>query len=277
MSKRRLIPVADAKDPAVAEFTQIRERDLTRHAGQFVAEGTVVLRMLAAAHNQKRDFAALKILLLENRVEGVLSILDEFPQDIPVYVAPQSVIDEIAGFHLHRGVLAIGQRLETPKLENALAGLPENALVTVCAGISNHDNLGSIFRNSAAFAASYVLLDGMSCDPLYRKAIRVSVGSVLTVPYIRDGSIEQILQGLDKAGFQFWGLSPAGRTPLGEIKPKGRVALILGTEGEGLPPSLMERIHTARIPQNPELDSLNVATASGIALFQMASKMALIA
>ncbi|NGO62364.1 RNA methyltransferase [Rhizobium daejeonense] len=273
MSGRTFITIEDPKDPRIAEFSQIRERDLTGRSGRFIAEGTVVLRMLAAAHRAARDFRAEKILLLKNRVDGVGDILAAFPEDIPVYIADAAVIDAIAGFHLHRGVLALGQRLSVAEPADLVGRLPETSLVLVGCGISNHDNVGSLFRNAAAFSADAVLLDETSCDPLYRKALRVSVGSVLATPYARGGSAEAMLSSLADAGFSIWALSPAGRTELSSIPAADRMALVVGTEGEGLPSEILTRFATARIAQSPQLDSLNVGTAAGIALYSMARAM----
>jgi tRNA G18 (ribose-2'-O)-methylase SpoU len=265
-----VIRIEDPDDPRIAEFVGIRERDLTRGEGRFIAEGTVVLRMLAAAHAAGRGFRAVKVLLLENRLEGVSDIIAAFPPDVPVHVASSQVLDRIAGFHLHRGVLAFGQRMQPKTAAEMLAGLPEQALVVAAFGISNHDNIGSIFRNAAAFGADAVLLDEACCDPLYRKALRVSVGSVLSVPYSRTGSMEEILTSLAAERFDVWGLSPAGEREVSAVPPSARIALITGTEGEGLPPSILSIIRTARIAQAPGLDSLNAATATGIALYTIA-------
>ncbi|MCM2398632.1 RNA methyltransferase [Rhizobium sp. S95] len=273
MSGRAFITIEDPRDPRIAEFSQIRERDLTGRSGRFIAEGTVVLRMLAAAHQAAGDFRAEKILLLKNRVDGVGDILAAFPEDVPVYVADAAVIDAIAGFHLHRGVLALGERLSVAEPADLVGRLPGTSLVLVGCGISNHDNVGSLFRNAAAFSADAVLLDETSCDPLYRKALRVSVGSVLATPYARGGSAEAMLSSLADAGFSIWALSPAGATELSSIPATDRMALVVGTEGEGLPAEILSRFATARIAQSPHLDSLNVGTAAGIALYSMARAM----
>ncbi len=177
------------------------------------------------------------------------------------------MIDQIAGFHLHRGVLALGRRAPQPPLSDLLGRLVPPALVLVGCGISNHDNLGSMFRNAAAFSADAVLLDETCCDPLYRKAIRVSVGSVLSVPYHRGGSSHVLLSQLAEAGFAIWALSPAGETELRDLPRADRMALVMGTEGEGLPPEVLRAYQTVRIAQSPGLDSLNVGTAAGIALY----------
>jgi tRNA G18 (ribose-2'-O)-methylase SpoU len=264
------IRIAHADDSRIDEFRSIRERDLVGRQGRFIAEGTVVLRMLAAAHGRQREFAAEKILVLENRLAGIADILAVFPEDVPVYVADSAVLDGIVGFHLHRGILAVGRRVREPNAAELLAALPENALVAAAIGISNHDNVGSIFRNAAAFGVDAILLDETCCDPLYRKALRVSVGSVLHVPYARGGGVTDLVSALDEKDFAIWGLSPSGRTDIRNVSASARMALLTGSEGHGLPPALMEKIQTAGIPQVPGLDSLNAATATGIALYQIA-------
>lgn len=264
------VRIDDPADPRIAGFVSIKERDLTGRHGRFIAEGTVVLRMLAAAHRAGRGIEAEAILVLENRVSGLGDILAEYPADIPVYVADTAVFDAIAGFHMHRGVLALGRHDQAPRMDAMIGGLPAKSLVLAACGISNHDNMGSMFRNAAAFGADAVLMDEASCDPMYRKAIRVSVGSVLTVPFAREGSAAGLVSRLQEAGFSIWGLSPRGQADLRDIPPSPRTALLVGTEGEGLPQHILSSIRTARIRQRPGLDSLNVATATGIALHQVA-------
>jgi tRNA G18 (ribose-2'-O)-methylase SpoU len=267
----RLIPIDDPEDPRIAEFRDIRERDLTGRENRFIAEGTVVLRVLAETHRAGKAFEAEKVLLLRNRVAGLQDILTALPAGVPVYVADAAVLDGIVGFHLHRGVLALGRRRPAIGVEAFLDGLPEQALVLAGCGISNHDNIGAMFRNAAAFGADAVLLDETCCDPLYRKALRVSVGSVLAVPYCRGGNAGGLLGALVARGFSVWSLSPRGETDIRDVPSAGRMALVVGTEGEGLPEAILKTFGSVRIPQAPGLDSLNVATASGIALYAMAA------
>lgn len=271
-ASRQTIGITDPGDPRVAPYRDIRERDLVGRQGRFIAEGTVVLRMLAAHHGGPNGFEAESLLILENRLAGISDIVAQLPPEVPVYTATSDVLDAIAGFPMHRGVLALGRRIRDVPLAERLAQLPEQALVVVASGISNHDNIGSIFRNAAGFGASLLALDETSCDPLYRKALRVSVGSVLSVPYSREGSTLSCLEALQAEGFDIWGLSPAGECEIGDINPSRRIALVLGTEGEGLPEQVLSRFRTARIAQSPGLDSLNVATASGIALYSIARR-----
>ena len=267
------VRIEDPADPRIAGFVSIRERDLTGRDGLFIAEGTVVLRMLGQAAARANGFAAEAILLLENRLAGIADLLEAFPPSVPVYVASAAVFDAIAGFNMHRGVLALGRKPAAEAEAGLLGRLPETSLVLAGCGLSNHDNVGSIFRNAAAFGADAVFLDETSCDPLYRKAIRVSVGSVLAVPFARRLPAQAMLRGLADAGFEIWGLSPRGEVPVSAIPAARRIALVLGTEGEGLPQGILASFRTARIPQRSGLDSLNVATASGIALYEIASAM----
>ncbi|WP_337267582.1 TrmH family RNA methyltransferase [Oryzifoliimicrobium ureilyticus] len=262
------ISIEDADDARIQEFRNIRERDLTGRQQRFIAEGSVVVRMLAQAHARGR-FVAEKLLILKSRLAGLEPILELLPEQVPVYVAEADVLDAIVGFNLHRGVLALGKHVE----QDLSMDWPKRALVLVGCGISNHDNIGSMFRNAAAFGADAVLLDETCCDPLYRKSLRVSVGSVLSLSWKRGGTALDLLSQLSKDGFNIWALSPQGETDIRSIGGSERVALVVGTEGEGLPAELLAGFMSARIPQAPGLDSLNVATATGIALYALSSLM----
>ncbi|RWO75571.1 MAG: RNA methyltransferase [Mesorhizobium sp.] len=258
----RSIRIDDPQDPRVAAFLDIRERDLAGRQGRFVAEGKVVLEMLLAA----KRFAAESVLVLENRLAGLDATLRKAPADLPVYVADSEVMDRIAGFHMHRGILAIGRKGEAQPAEALLDALPARALIVVLVGIANHDNMGSIFRNAAAFGADAVFLDATCCDPLYRKAIRVSVGAALKVPFASFAETVGFTAALDRLGFGQFALSPRGQTDIRDAKRTERLALYLGTEGEGLPEMLLARLRTVRIDMTEGFDSLNVAAASAIAL-----------
>ena len=257
--------ITDPDDPRVEPYRSLRERDLVGRQGRFVIEGEVVLRAFAAAGRHRLD----SVLLAEKRVAGLADILAALPAMAPVHVASQEVLDAVVGFHIHRGILALGTRAPEPDFETLLAGLGPHARVVALFGVSNHDNVGGIFRNAAAFGVDAVLLDSACCDPLYRKAIRVSVGGALTVPFARLGEGDAIAM-LERHGFECLALSPAGAEPLHGLKPPARAALLLGAEGPGLPAALMARARTVSIPMAGRFDSLNVATASGIALHQLA-------
>lgn len=258
-----MIRIDDPADPRVAAYRSIRERDLVGREGRFVAEGEVVLRRLAGSRRHQAE----SLLIDGKRAEKLAPLLAEFPPDVPVYQAAQPVIDAIAGFHLHRGVLAIGRRGAEPDPAELLAGMGDGAVVLMLFGISNHDNIGALFRNAAAFGADAVLLDPGCCDPLYRKAIRVSVGHALTTPFARfagDG-----LDLLRAAGFEALALTPAGAVRLADLERPAKAAVLLGTEGEGLPAAVIAGSRPVAIPMAPGVDSLNVAVTAGIVLHHL--------
>lgn len=259
------IRIDDAQDPRIAGYRNIRDRDLARRDGLFVAEGKVVLRVLL----EGARFEPVSVLVLESRMAGLDEVLTGAPEDLPVYVAPQAIMDQIAGFHIHRGVLALARRREPAQFPQLLAELPSNALVLALVGISNHDNIGSIFRSAAAFGADAVLLDPTCCDPLYRKAVRVSVGGALKVPYAVAPGWKDMVRALDAAGFRQLALTPVGQADIGQLGPDGRTVLYLGTEGDGLPDDLIARMEAVRIPIASDFDSLNVAAAAAIALHRL--------
>jgi tRNA G18 (ribose-2'-O)-methylase SpoU len=262
------IDIDDPDDPRIAAYRDIRERDLAGRRGLFVAEGKVVLEALFSA----RRFEPESALILDARLPGMVATLAKAPVGMPVYVASRPVMDAVAGFPMHRGVLAIGRRGDEDSAERMLSQLPVRALVLALVGISNHDNMGSLFRNAAAFGADAVLIDDTSCDPLYRKAIRVSVGAVLKVPFAVAGGAEQMIEMLTAAAFAQAALSPNGHTDIRELGRTARMALYLGTEGEGLPTALLQRLEAVRIPIAEGFDSLNVAAASAIALHEIRNR-----
>jgi rRNA methylases len=259
-----IIPITDRNDSRIDVYRNIRERDLTGRQHRFIAEGEVVIRVLLHSGYEIESF-----LISEKQQSFAEEILQELPAGIPVYSASQEVMDGVTGFHIHRGLLAVGKKPEPREASALLASLPDNALVIGLIGLSNHDNIGGIFRNAAAFGADAVILDDTCCDPLYRKALRVSVGGVLKVPFARMPGQDDILACLHDSGFSVVALSPSGKDDLNALHIQGRIALLLGAEGPGLPQSILDMVRTARIPMANAFDSLNVATTSGIALYQL--------
>jgi len=257
-----LIRIDRPDDPRVAPFRAVKERDLTGREGLFIAEGEVVIRVLASPASRCSTEA---LLLAENRLERMADVIAALP-DTPVLVAGQAVLDGIAGFHLHRGMLALGRKPEAPEAADLLASLPSQGVVVVVGGVGNHDNMGGIFRSAAAFGAAAVLLDDRCCDPFYRKAIRVSVGAVLRTPQAAPAPLSVLADALETQGFEAIALTPSASEPLHLASAGGRVALLLGSEGPGLPPEIISRCKGLAIPMSGGFDSLNVATAGAIAL-----------
>lgn len=261
-----LIPIDDADDPRLESYRDVRERDLVGRDGLFVAEGRVVLEKAISAN----PGSIVSVLVAAHRVAGLADVLAGLPTGTPVYAAAQAAMDQVVGFPIHRGILAIG-RLPARHPGKLIAGLPPRALVVGLIGIANHDNMGGIFRNAAAFGADAVLLDDSCCDPLYRKAIRVSVGAALTVPFARAGDAGALVSVLAAANFGIAALSPSGQTDLDDLDLGDRAAVLFGAEGPGLPAPILARVRTVAIAMAGGFDSLNVATTSGIVLHRAAT------
>ncbi len=265
-----LIPIDRADDPRVADFLNIRDAQL---AGEFspagpryMAEGELVVEtMLRAAR------PAESVLLLPTRLETMGELLARhLPPGAPVYLASQSVMDAIVGIHLHRGVLALGRRWPLPTLSDILR---DATSALVLEDLTNHDNMGGLFRAAAALGGErpVVILSPRSCDPLYRKSLRVSIGHALRVPYTVASDWPGALDAINAAGFATIAMTPSGSLDLTELSRDparpARPAIVLGTEGRGLSDDAMSRCtHRARIAMNEGVDSLNVVIAGAIAL-----------
>jgi len=197
----------------------------------------------------------------------------------PIYQAPSQVLRELAGFHLHRGCLALGRRPDDSALEDLLVRATRedgSSLVVVLEGLTNHDNVGGVFRNAMALGADAVVLCPRCCDPLYRKAIRTSLGGALCVPFARMTEWPAGLARLRAAGYSLVALDPSGAS-IARVARQGlprRAALVLGTEGAGLSPEALDLADLRlKIEMAAGVDSLNVATASGIALHHFREAM----
>ena len=211
-------------------------------------------------------FEAESVLVLENRLPGLADTLQLAPAVDAGLCAPA------AGDGRHRRLPHPPRhprgwrKRDADDPEALIASLPPRALVVVLVGLSNHDNVGAIFRNAAAFGADAVLLDQTCCDPLYRKAIRVSVGAALKVPFAVAADAGSIGATSGPRGLRPDRAFAFGRGGHSRCSRPDRLALYLGTEGEGLPGSLLSRLKTVRIGMADGFDSLNVAAASAIAL-----------
>jgi tRNA G18 (ribose-2'-O)-methylase SpoU len=267
-----IVPVSSASDPRLTPYTGVKERDLLRRDNRFIVEGAVPLVRLV----EHSRFPVESIFLADNRVEPLARFLAKLDPDIPVYTAPQSVMDQVTGFHIHRGVLAIARHIEPFTCQQLITSFTSRAPLTLLALITlaNHDNVGASFRNASALGGDAVLLDDASCDPLYRKSIRVSSGAAISLPFAQSGDGASIVAALTAADIECWALTPSGGAPLHTLAPPPRLALILGAEGPGLPPTLMDHCRRISIPMSPGADSLNVATAGAIALAHVFARRA---
>ncbi|MFG0275339.1 MAG: TrmH family RNA methyltransferase [Phycisphaerales bacterium] len=259
-------------DPRIDDYRDVRDADLLGRRGVFMAEGDLVVRLLI----DSARFRPVSVFLSEKRLDAMGDAIGRLPADTPVYVAAQPVMDDVVGFHIHRGVLAAGRRAVDSTPEACIDALPGGpGLVICCETLANHDNVGGVFRAGAAFGAGAVLLDDRSCDPLYRKAIRVSMGHALRVPFARQGSTAEHIALLQQRGFTVCALAlTEGVIDLPDLVrdrlvPE-RIAVLLGAEGPGLTDeSLNNADLVVRIPMAPGVDSLNVAQAAAVACYAL--------
>jgi len=251
------VEVSDADDPRLADYRRLKERHLNAEGGRFVAESERVVRRLVGS-----GLRVHSVLLTPPRLA---TLADALGGSFPVFVAAQPVLDTIAGFHVHRGCLAIGER-------PAPVPLPRGARALVAAeDLTDVDNLGALARHAAAFGADGLVLSPRCADPFYRKAIRVSLGAVFTLPVVRARAWPDDLDELRAGGIAVVGaVVEPGAVPLARFRPPARFALLLGAEGPGLSAAARARCdHLVTIPMSPGADSLNVATAGAIFLWAL--------
>lgn len=244
--------VTDPDDARLDPYRSLRGRPADPDT--FVVEGLTTLRQALDAGIQLRS-----ALVLPTRVGEVEHL------GIPFHVADRQVFERITGFDVHRGVLAIAERPPDPDLDGLLA---TSSRVLVIEGVADSANVGSLFRNAAALGADAVLLDPSCCDPLLRRSVRVSIGTVLHVPFTR---VADWPAGLRDRGLTVLALTPdATAIALADVEPPERFALLVGTEGDGLSDAALAAadVHV-RIPMTKGVDSVNVATAAAIALYSL--------
>jgi len=257
--------VEDLDDPRLADYAHLREPSrrmgLERAAGIFTVEGQLSVEALLTSAYRVRS-----ILVAEEHVDRVASSIGG---DARVLSLPSAAMTEVTGVHFHRGVLAVGERGELPAVAHVVAGASR---LLVLEAVNDHENIGALFRNAAAFGVDAVILDPTSADPLYRRSTRVSLGHVLHVPFARvaDGGWPSGLDALRAEGLTTVALTPSTEAePLGRLVADelDRVALVLGAEGPGLSDAALSVVdRRVRIPMADDVDSVNVATAAAIAL-----------
>ncbi|MEU9808078.1 RNA methyltransferase [Mycobacterium sp. NPDC050853] len=262
-----VVDVDNAADPRLDSFRDLnsvdRRPDLPSGKGLVIAEGVLVVQRMLASR-----FAPFALLGTDRRLTELAGDLESV--DVPYYRASAEVMAEVVGFHLNRGVLAASRRPE----ELAAAELMESArTVAVLEGVNDHENLGSIFRNAAGMGVDAVFFGSGCADPLYRRAVRVSMGHALLVPFARLPEWPKSLYRLRDNGFRLLAMTPAGNSrALAEAIPPLRdekVALMVGAEGPGLTDVALRASDVrVRIPMANGTDSLNVATAAALAFYE---------
>ncbi|HVZ93781.1 MAG TPA: RNA methyltransferase [Phycisphaerales bacterium] len=271
-----MIPIDNPNDPQLQAYRATRDADLLREQNLFMAEGRFIVRLLLGGGCR---YSPNSLLVTQPALDSLTDVLGAM-SDKPIYLVPQEIMNGITGFNIHRGCIAVCDRGPNLDAEKLLRSIPPGpATLCILEDLANHDNVGGIFRNAAAFGCAGVLLSESCCDPLYRKAIRVSMGGCLTVPFtrLRIDSTRQMLHAL---GFRIVALAlrdnAVNISDAAELL-RGRVALMLGAEGPGLTDEALAAADAVvRIPINRgpgAVDSLNVAVATGIALHQCSRRL----
>ena len=264
----RVVRITRLDDPRVADFRDVPDAVLVRERGLFVAEGRLVVQRLLAAER----FHTRALLVTDTALVGLTPYLEtDRVRDVPIYLRTADLLRRIGGFNFHRGCLAIGDRPAPIRASTLLSRAAPHRPLVVIERVGDADNVGSIFRNAAAFGAAAVVLSAGYCDPLYRKAIRTSMGACLQVPFTTLDEWPDELGAARRLGYYLVALTPdRGATCLTRFAvPVGvrGVALLLGSEGEGLSPAVVAMADVGlRIGIEANVDSLNVATAAAVAL-----------
>lgn len=264
-----LIPVARADDERLADYVGLREATL-RHLleterGVFIAEGSKVIRRAIEAGYPPRSF-----LLAERWLPDLAELLK--PLEVPVYLASEELAEQVTGFHVHRGALASLHRAERFTVAEVLAG----RRLMVLQDLVDHTNVGAVIRNAAGLGWDGVLVSARCADPLYRRSIKVSMGTVFALPWARLPEGVDIAELLHSAGFLVAALAlrsdAVGLSDFAaNLGTEDRVAILLGTEGHGLSDQWTDAADVVvQIPMKAGVDSLNVAAASAIAGYALA-------
>ncbi|MEY9776844.1 TrmH family RNA methyltransferase [Arthrobacter sp. MW3 TE3886] len=260
-----------ADDPRVADYTQLTDVHLRKvrepAEGLYIAESSRVLRRALAAGHRPRSF-----FLAEKWAGDLADVFEQFP-DVPAYIGSAALLEEITGFHLHRGAMAAMHRPAPVPLADLLAGARR---VAVLEDIVDHTNVGAIFRSAAALGVDAVLVSPRCGDPLYRRSVRVSMGTVFQVPWARLEDWAEGLAVLQQQGFTVAAMEltddAVDLDVLAASRPE-RLALVLGTEGAGMSEGTLAAVDLAvKIPMRPGVDSLNVAAASAVAFWELRPK-----
>jgi tRNA G18 (ribose-2'-O)-methylase SpoU len=263
----RLVRIEDPADARLRDYVGLTDMELRKRTeperGLFIAEGEKVIgRALDAGY-------PMRSMVLSDKWLAVMGpAIDRF--DGPVFVAAPQVLEQVTGFHVHRGALAAMGRIALPDPQRLLAGARR---VVVLEKVNNHTNIGAVFRCAAALGMDAVLLAPDCADPLYRRSVRVSMGTVFAVPYAKLEPWPAALDSFAAHGYRRMALTPApDAVDLRSLvlAPEEKAALFLGSEGDGLSPRAMAACDLrVRIPMAAGVDSLNVAAAAAVACYAL--------
>jgi tRNA G18 (ribose-2'-O)-methylase SpoU len=271
-----VIAVDSADDDRLADYRNLTDVALrARHepaSGMYIAESASVIERAVEAEHQPRS-----ILMQDSWLDRMNPLLQSIgalePDGIPVFVGDRTVLESLTGFHVHRGALAAMHRPELPSVASVVAGATR---IVILEDLVDHTNVGAIFRSAAGLGIDAILVTPRCADPLYRRSVRVSMGTVFQIPWTRIENWPDGLEELRAAGFTIAALSPRTETSINlddlAAHPPERLALVFGTEGDGLTDTALSTSDTrVSIPMHAGVDSLNVAAASAVAFWALST------
>ncbi len=257
-----LVQIQSADDPRLSAYHQLKERELARDGGRFIAEGEHLVRRLLLS-----SYRTESVLLADRRADEIAPLVSP---EIPVYVAAADVLNTIVGFKFHSGVLGCGFRGPRKTLDEVLPKDRDHLLVVICPDLANTENLGSIIRVAAGFGADALVLGPHSADPFFRRCVRVSMGTVFRLPIVQSDNLAHDLARLK----QEWGVSLTATVleedaqPLASAAREPKMGLLFGNEAQGLDSETIAMCdHRVTIPMRLGTDSLNITVADGIFLY----------
>lgn len=251
-------------DPRLAPYRNLKDRDLAAAGDRFIAEGEQVVRRLLAS-----PLAVESVMLARKRAAEMVPVVGD---RAPVYIVPDEQVAHVVGFKFHSGVMACGRRPASPTIDQVMSAAREPVTLTILPELANTENLGSMIRIAAAFGCAALVLGERSCDPFYRQSVRVSMGTVFSLPIVRSTRLVDDLRALRER----WGVRlmatvlDADARHLADYQRPQRLAVLFGNEAQGLRPDVLaECDDRVTIPMKLGTDSLNVAVAAGVFLYEL--------
>jgi tRNA G18 (ribose-2'-O)-methylase SpoU len=261
----RVHPVTSLDLPALAPYRTMRRQAEQRAQGIFVAESEKVVRRLLTS-----DLRVVSLLLPERWLHALAPLLERRAEEIEVYVAEKALLEQLTGFSMYQGVLAIGQVPPPLPLETVLGRQPRPYLLAAVDGLANAENLGGLVRNCVAFGVQGLLVGETSSSPFLRRAVRGSMGGIFRLPVIETARLVQALGDLRGRGIRCVAADPhRHRSELTQADLRADCCLVFGSEGQGLSPEVRATCdEVVAIPMAPGVDSLNVGSAAAVFLFE---------
>jgi tRNA G18 (ribose-2'-O)-methylase SpoU len=257
-----MIHLDSIDDPRLTPYRNLKDRELARLGGRFIAESDLIVRRLLASH-----FQVESVLVASRKAEALAAAV---PEQVPLYVLPEEQLDKVIGYAFHTGVIAVGVRPPSPAIESVLPTITVRSTIVILPEITNAENMGSLIRISSAFGADAIILGPRCCDPFYRMSIRVSMGTIFSLPIVRSEDLPAELVKLrQQHGYDLVATVLDGTAEVLDRAARSfRQGILFGNEATGLEPDVVNACNRrVSLPMSRGTDSLNVAVAAGVFLY----------